>query len=173
MCSSISGCIGLRYSSMSRGNPSSGRVNQSQGGSWKVLGSWCGREWGVSPSFCWGVSLSRAVSMFIRHRFMESRDSATSSARFSHSSSSGRADIKIKPYWLSRSLNCDDFFLFPTFVQVRHWVREGGTVLWSRVCCKSGIVCLSPSQMLCTTIPFLEFNGSATYLPVVLTGLGW
>ena len=27
---------------MSRGNPSSGRVNQSHGGSWKVFGSRCG-----------------------------------------------------------------------------------------------------------------------------------
>jgi len=32
---------------MRKGNPNSGRVNQSQGGSWKVLGSWCGRKWGV------------------------------------------------------------------------------------------------------------------------------
>jgi len=37
----------------------------------------------------------------------------------------------------------------------------------------SGIVYLSPLQMICTTTPFLEFYGSATYLPVVLTGLGW
>jgi len=64
--------------------------------------------------------------MFIRHLLMESRDSATSSARFSHSSPSGRADLKIKPTWLSRRLNCDDFFLFPTLVHVRHWAREGG-----------------------------------------------
>ena len=78
--------------------------------------------------------------MFIRHLLMESRDSATSSARFSHSSSSERADLKIKPTWLSRSLSCDDFFLFPTLEHVRHWVRKGGTVLWSRVCCMSGIV---------------------------------
>ena len=63
--------------------------------------------------------------MFIKHLLMESRDSATSSARFSHSSSSGRADLKIKPSWLSRSLNRDDFFLLPTLVHVRHWVREG------------------------------------------------
>jgi len=37
----------------------------------------------------------------------------------------------------------------------------------------SGIVYLSPLQMLCTTTHFLEFYGSATCLPVVLTGLGW
>ena len=64
--------------------------------------------------------------MCIRYLLMESKDSATSSARFSHSSSSGRADIKIKPTWLSRSLSRDDFFLFPTLVHFRHWVREGG-----------------------------------------------
>ena len=64
--------------------------------------------------------------MFIKHLSMESRDGATSSARFSHSSSSGRADLKIKPTLLSRSLNCDDFFLVPALEHVRHWVREGG-----------------------------------------------
>ena len=48
---------------MSKGNPSSGRVNQSQGGSWKVFGSRCGGKWGGSQSFDWGVSMSRAVSM--------------------------------------------------------------------------------------------------------------
>jgi len=35
----------------------------------------------------------------------------------------------------------------------------------------SGIVYLSPVQMLCTTTPFSEFYGSATCLPVVLTGM--
>ena len=57
---------------------------------------------------------------------MASRDSATSSARFSHSSSSGRADLKIKHTWLSRSLNFDGFLLLPNLEQARHWVREGG-----------------------------------------------
>ena len=71
--------------------------------------------------------------MCIKHLLMESRDSATSSARFSHSSSSGRADLKIKPSWWSRSLTCDDFFLFPTLVHVRHWVREAD-VVWTARC---------------------------------------
>jgi hypothetical protein len=64
--------------------------------------------------------------MFDRHLLMASRDSATSSARFSHSSSSGRADLKIKPTWLSRSLNCDVFFFVANLEHARHWVREGG-----------------------------------------------
>ena len=37
--------------------------------------------------------------MFIRHLLMESRENETSSARFSHSSSSGRANLKIKPIY--------------------------------------------------------------------------
>ena len=35
-------------------------------------------------------------------------------------------------------------------------MREGGTVLWSRVCCMSGIVYLWPLQMLCTTTHFFR-----------------
>jgi len=42
------------------------------------------------------------------------------------SSSSGRADLKIKPTELSRSLNCDGFFFVPNLEHARHWVREGG-----------------------------------------------
>jgi len=57
---------------------------------------------------------------------MASKDSATSSARVSHSSSSGRADLKIKPTWLSWSLNCDGFFFVPNLEHARHCVREGG-----------------------------------------------
>ena len=64
--------------------------------------------------------------MFDRHLLMASRGSATSPARFSHSNSSGRADLKIKPTWLSRSLNCDGFFFVPNLEDARHWVREGG-----------------------------------------------
>jgi hypothetical protein len=50
---------------------------------------------------------------------------------------------------------------------------KGGTVLWSRVYCMLGIVCLSPLRMLYTTSPFLRFYDLATCLPVVLTGPGW
>jgi len=55
----------------------------------------------------------------------------------------------------------------PGIVQV-----NGKTVLWSKVYYMSGIVCLSPSQMLCTTILFFEFCGLATCLPVVVAGPG-
>ena len=64
--------------------------------------------------------------MFDRHLFMVSKDSATSFARVSHSSSSGRADLKINPTWLSWSLNFDGFFLVPILEHVRHCAREGG-----------------------------------------------
>jgi len=57
---------------------------------------------------------------------MASRDRATSSARFSHSNSSGRADLKIKPTWLAWSLNCDAFFFVPNLEHVKHWASEGG-----------------------------------------------
>jgi len=63
--------------------------------------------------------------MFDRHLLMASRDSATSSARLSHSSSSGKADLKIKPTLLSRSLNFDGFILVSNLDHARHWVREG------------------------------------------------
>ena len=82
--------------------------------------------WVTDPFVVWGVSLSKTVSMFSRHLFMASRESATSSARFPHSSSSGRADLKIKPIWLSRSLNFDGFFFVPNLEHIRHWEREGG-----------------------------------------------
>jgi len=64
--------------------------------------------------------------MFDRHLFMASKESATSSARVSHSNSSGRADRKIRPTSLSCSLNCDGFFLAPIFEHVRYCAREGG-----------------------------------------------
>jgi len=48
-----------------------------------------------------------------------------------------------------------------------------GPVLWSRVCCMSGTVCLSLSQMLYTTILFSEFCGLATCLPEVVISPGW
>jgi len=106
--------------------------------------------------------------MFDKHLFMASSESATSSAQVSHSNSSGRADRKIRPSSSSCNLNCDGLFLnMPGIVRVK-----GGTVLWSKVYCMSGIVCLSPSQMLCTTTLFFEFCGLATYLPVVLIGPG-
>jgi len=64
-------------------------------------------------------------------------------------------------------------FLFP-FLSMSDIVQEkGGTVLWSRVYYMSGIVCLSPLQMLYTTTLFFEFYGLATRLPVVLTGPDW
>ena len=93
----MSGCIGLRYSSESKGNPNSGSVNQSHGGSWMVVGSCIARLWVAGSFFVYGVSLSRAVSMFNKHLLMASKERATSSARFSSSNSSGRADLKIKP----------------------------------------------------------------------------
>jgi len=49
---------------------------------------------------------------------------------------------------------------------------KGRTVLWSKVYYMSDIVCLSLSQMLCTTIIFFEFCGLATCLPVVVTDPG-
>ena len=99
--------------------------------------------------------------MFIKHFLMESRDSATSSARLSHSSSSGRDDLKIKPTWLSKGLHCDDFFLVPSLEHVSHWVREGGN-------CSVVQSLLHVGHCL-----FIAFCGSATCLPVVSTGLGW
>jgi len=65
-------------------------------------------------------SLSRAVSMFSRHLFIASRERATSSARFSRSNSSRRADLKIKPTWLSWSLNCDGLLFVPFLEHVKH-----------------------------------------------------
>ena len=50
MYSSISGCIGLRYSSVSKGNPNSGSVNQSHGASWIVVDSCIARLWGETCS---------------------------------------------------------------------------------------------------------------------------
>jgi len=64
-------------------------------------------------------------------------------------------------------------FLSPILSMSDIGKEKGGTVLWSRVYCMSGIVCLSPLQMLCTTSPFLKFYGLATCLGVVLTGPGW
>jgi len=49
---------------------------------------------------------------------------------------------------------------------------KGGTVLWSKVYHMSGIVCLSPLQMLSTTTLFFELCGLATCLPVVVTDPG-
>jgi len=57
---------------VSKGNPNSGSVNQSHGGSWIVVDSCIERLWGAGPFFVCGVSLSRAVSMFNRHLFMAS-----------------------------------------------------------------------------------------------------
>jgi len=91
-----------------------------------MSGSWVGELVEIaSPFFVWGVSLSRATSMFIKHLCMASSDSATSSARLFHYSSSGRADRKIRPIVLSSSLNCDGFFFAPVFEHVRHCASEG------------------------------------------------
>jgi len=49
---------------------------------------------------------------------------------------------------------------------------KAGTVLWSKVYCMSGIVCLSLLQMLCTTTLFLEFCGLVTCLAAVVTDPG-
>jgi len=64
--------------------------------------------------------------MFIKHLFIASSESATSAARFFQSSSSGRADPKIRPIALSCSLNCAGFFFAPIFEHVRHCASEGG-----------------------------------------------
>jgi len=64
--------------------------------------------------------------MFDRHLFIASNESATSSARISHSKSSGRADRKIRPTSSSCNLNCDGFFFAPVFEHTRHCVSEGG-----------------------------------------------
>jgi len=63
--------------------------------------------------------------MFDKHLLMASNDNATSSARVSHSNSSGRADRKIRPTSLSCSLNFDGFFFAPIFEHVRHCASEG------------------------------------------------
>jgi len=64
-------------------------------------------------------------------------------------------------------------FSYPTVSMSNIEREKGGTVLWSRVYCMSGIVYLSPLQMLCTTSPFLKSYGLATCLPVVLIGPDW
>jgi len=63
-------------------------------------------------------------------------------------------------------------FLSPILSMSDIGKEKGGIVLWSRVYCMSGIVYLSSLQMLCTTNPFLKFNGLATCLPVALKGPG-
>jgi len=148
MYSSISGCMGLRYSSVSKGNPSSGSVNKSHGGSRIVVDSHIGRLWDAGPFFVWGVSLSRAVSMFNRHLFIASRNRATNSARLSHSSSSGRADLKIKPLGCPGVWIVKVSFLYPTLSMSNIEQEKGGTVLWSRVYCMLDIVYLSPLLMM-------------------------
>ena len=111
--------------------------------------------------------------MFDRHLFMASRDSARSSARCSHSSSSGRADLKIKPTWLFRSLNCDGFFFVPNLEHARHWVREGGNCSVVQSLLHVGHCLFIAVANALRHHPFLGFYGLATYLPVVLTGPGW
>jgi len=64
--------------------------------------------------------------MFDRHLFMASNESATSSARDSHSNSSGRAERKIRPTSLSCNSNCDGFFFAPVSEHARHCASEGG-----------------------------------------------
>jgi len=49
-------------------------------------------------------------------------------------------------------------------------LERGEIVLWSIACCMSGIVCLSPWQMLCTTNLSVGSCGLVTYLPVVVAG---
>jgi len=81
MYSSTSGCIGLRNSSVVIGKPSSRSVDQSHEGAWAVIHSRSEQARGSAiPPFVSGVSLSYATSMFARHLFMASIESATSSA---------------------------------------------------------------------------------------------
>jgi len=92
-------------------SPSFRSVNQSHGGSWAVIIFHSGQARGSAiPPFIWGVSLSKATSMFARHLCMASIESATSSALVSQSRSSGSADRKIRPDSFSWSLNCEGFF---------------------------------------------------------------
>ena len=65
------------------------------------------------------------------------------------------------------------FFLFPSLNMSNIEKVKGETVLWSRVYCIVGIVCLLLLRMLYTTSPFLRSYDLATCLPVVLTGPGW
>jgi len=76
---------GLWYLSVSIRNPSSGSVNQSHGGSWAIISSYAVQVRGsVNLPFISGVSLSRATSMFVRHCFIASNESATSWCHSSH-----------------------------------------------------------------------------------------
>jgi len=112
---------------VSIGNPGSGSVNQSYGGSWVIITSCAVQVRGsVSPPFIWGVCLCRATNMFVRHRFIASSESATSSVLVSHSKSSGRADRKMRPASFFWSLNCEGFFFALFCEHARHCGREGG-----------------------------------------------
>jgi len=118
------------------------------------------------------VSLSRATNIFDKHLFIASNESATSSARVSYSKSSGTADWKMRPTSSSSSLNRDGFFFAPPLSMPGTVLEKGRIVLWSIVCYMSGIVCLSPWQMLSTTNLSLVFSGLATCLPAVVAGPG-
>jgi len=125
--SSTPGCSGLRYLSVIIGNPSSGSVNQSHGGSCVMINSCAVQERGrVIPAFVWGVSLSRATSMFARHRLIASNESATSSALVSQSKSSGRADRNMRPSSFFWGLNCEGFVFAPFWEHEWHCGRENG-----------------------------------------------
>jgi len=64
--------------------------------------------------------------MFDRHLFIASNESPASSARVSHSKSSGSAERKIRPTSSFCNLNCDGFFFAPVFEHARHCASEGG-----------------------------------------------
>ena len=110
------------------------------------------------------MSLSSTVSIFIRHLLRDSRDSATSSARSSHSNSSGRADLRSAP------IDCPRVGIVTassySHLSCKSGIggERGGTVQRSRVCGTSGIVYLLPSQMPCTTNPFSRYISNRIYL---------
>ena len=134
--SSTPGCSGLRYLSVIIGNPSSGSVNQSHGGSCVMINSCAVQERGsVIPAFVWGVSVSRATSMFARHRLIASNESATSSALVSQSKSSGRVDRKWGPPHFSGVWIAKVSFLPPSESMSDIVARREGIVLWSIICC--------------------------------------
>jgi len=103
--------------------------------------------------------------MFDRHLFMASTESATSSARVSHSNSSGRADRKIRPTSLSCSLNCDDFFLAPIFEHVRHCA----TTLYKR---GGGLFC-GPKSIACRTLSVYRRCKCSAPPPFSLSFAAW
>ena len=125
------------------------------------------------PTRVWGLSLSKATSIFAQHLFIASIDSATSSALVSQSWSSGSTDRKIRPASFSLTLNCQVSFSLRFVSMCSILTGKGGIVLRSVVYYTKGTVCSSLLSMLGTTSPSLWFCGSATCLHVVSTDPGW